>query len=123
LTLFELLGHTWKHLHSEFSYILDSFPIAVCDNYRIPRAKVYQHEADRGYMASKKRYCYGRKIHLLVTKDGQPVECYLMPGPYSDVRVLKTLQFDLPAGSQIYAEKAYNDYELEDALEEAVHMQ
>src|SRR5688500_6662588 len=44
LTLFQLLGQTWKHLNSESIYILDSFPIAVCDNYRIPRAKVYQHE-------------------------------------------------------------------------------
>ncbi len=46
-----------------------------------------------------------------------------MPGSYSDVRVLKTFQFDLPEGSHIYADKAYNDYELEDALEEAVHIQ
>jgi hypothetical protein len=95
----------------------------VCDNYRIPRAKLYQHEAYRGYIASKKRYFYGLKIHLLVTKDGQPIECYLMPGSYSDVRVLKTFGFDLPEGSEIYADKAYNDYELEDALEEAVHIQ
>jgi hypothetical protein len=29
LTLFELLGHTWKHLNTESIYILDSFPIAV----------------------------------------------------------------------------------------------
>jgi hypothetical protein len=123
VTLFELLGHTWKHLNTESIYILDSFPIAVCDNYRIPRAKLYQHEAYRGYIASKTRYFYGLKIHLLVTKDGQPIECYLMPGSYSDVRVLKTFQLDLPEGSHIYADKAYNDYDLEDALIEAVHIQ
>jgi hypothetical protein len=123
LTLFERLGHTWKRLNTESIYILDRFPIAVCDNYRIPRAKLYRHEASRGSMASKKRYCYGLKIHLLVTKDGQPIECYLTPGSYSDVRVLKPFQFDLPEGSQIYADKAYNDYELEDTLIEAVHIQ
>jgi hypothetical protein len=123
MTLFELLGQTWKQLNTESIYILDSFPLAVCDNSRIPRAKVYQHETYRGYIASKKRYFYGLKIHLLVTKDGQPIECYLTPGSYSDVRVLKTFRFDLPEGSQIYADKAYNDYELEDALEEAVHIQ
>jgi Transposase DDE domain len=123
LTLLELLGQTWKHLNTESIYILDSFPIAVCDNYRIPRAKIYRHGAYRGYIASKPRYFYGLKIHLLVTKDGQPVECYLMPGSYSDVRVLKPFQFDLPEGSQIYADKAYNDYVLEDVLEESVHLQ
>jgi hypothetical protein len=123
LTLFELLGQTWKHLHTESIYILDSFPIAVCDNYRIPRAKLYQHAAYRGYIASKQHCFYGLKIHLLVTKDGQPIECYLMPGSYSDVRVLKTFQFDLPEGSHVYADKAYNNYELEDTLIEAVHIQ
>ena len=38
-TVFDLLGHTWKQLNTESVYIIDSFPIAVCDNYRIPRAK------------------------------------------------------------------------------------
>jgi hypothetical protein len=122
VTLFELLGHTWKHLNTESIYILDSFPIAVCDNYRIPRAKLYQHEAYRGCMASKKRYFYGLKVHLLVTKDGQPVECFLTPGSYSDVRMLKTFQFDVPEGSHVYADKAYNDYAMEDVLLEASHI-
>jgi hypothetical protein len=74
-------------------------------------------------MASKPRYVYGLKIHLLVTKDGQPIECSLTPGSYSDVRVLKPFQLDLPEGSHIYADKGYNDYELEDALIEAVDIQ
>jgi Transposase DDE domain len=123
LPRFELWGQTWKHLNTESLYMLDSFPIAVCDNYRIPPAKVYQHEAYRGYIASKTRYCYGLKIHLVVTQDGQPIECYLRPGSYSDGRVVKTFRFDLPAGSAIYADKAYNDDEREEALEEAVHSQ
>jgi hypothetical protein len=74
-------------------YIIDSFPVAVCDNYRIPRAKVYQQEKYRGHIASKKRYCYGLNVHRMVTKDGQPVECVLTPGSYSDVRALKSFQF------------------------------
>jgi hypothetical protein len=53
-------------------------------------------------MASKKRYFYGLKVHLLVTKDGQPVECFLTPGSYSDVRMLKTFRFDVPEGSHVY---------------------
>jgi Transposase DDE domain len=106
LTVFELLGHTWKQLNTESVYIIDSFPIAVCDNYRIPRAKLYQHEEYRGYIASKKRYFYGLKSHLMVTKEGQPVECFLTPGSSSDVRALKAFSFDIPEGSQIYADKA-----------------
>jgi Transposase DDE domain len=119
LTLFDLLGYTWKQLNTDSVYILDSFPITACDNYRIPRAKLYQHQEYRGYIASKKRYFYGLKLHLMVTKDGQPVECFLTPGSFSDVRALKTFQFDVPNGSHIYADKAYNDYEIEDVLVEA----
>jgi hypothetical protein len=48
LMLFELLGYGWKYLNTESVYIIDSFPVAVCDNYRIPRAKLYQHEKYRG---------------------------------------------------------------------------
>lgn len=57
---------------------MDSFPIAVCDNYRIPRCHIYHNEAYRGYKASKKCHCYGLKIHLLITETGQP-EILLAP--------------------------------------------
>jgi len=121
--LFDLLGYMWKQLNTESVSVIDSFPIAVCDHYRIPRAKLYQHEEYRGCMASKKRYFYGRKVPLLVTKEGQPVECFLTPGSYSDVRLLNTFRFDVPEGSHIYADKAYNDYVMEDVLREASHIQ
>src|SRR6266542_6214858 len=93
LTLFELFGHTWKQLNSESVYLIDSFPVAMGDNYRIQRAKLYHHEKYRGYIASKRRYVYGLKVHLMVTKDGQPVECFLTPASSSDVRALKMFQF------------------------------
>jgi hypothetical protein len=106
LTFFELLGHTWKQLNPAAISIIDSFPIAVCDNYRIPRVKLYKGKAYRGYIASKQRYVYGLKVPLMVTQKGQPVECFLTPGSYSDVRALKTFAFDVPEGSHIYADKA-----------------
>jgi hypothetical protein len=118
-TLFDLLGQTWKDLNVESVYIIDSFPVTVCDNYRIPRARIYQEEAYRGYIASKKRYFYGLKIHLMVTPQGHPVECFLTPGSYSDVRALRFFPFNVPSGSCLYADKAYNDYEMEDLLHES----
>jgi hypothetical protein len=63
---------------------MDSFPIAACDNYRIPHAHLYRGEAWRGYQSSKKQYFYGLKIHLLVTEHRQPVEFFLTPGSWSD---------------------------------------
>ena len=69
-SLFHLLGETWKELNEHSIYIVDSFPIAVCDNYRISRCQIYRDEAFRGYQSSKRRYFYGLKIHLMITETG-----------------------------------------------------
>jgi hypothetical protein len=122
VVLFKLLGQTWKALNRESIYVIDSLPIAVCDNIRIPHAKIYTDERFRGYIASKKRYFYGLKIHLLVTKDGQPVEFFLTHGGFGDVDALKCYAFDLPENAIVYSDKAYNDYEIEDLLKEIDHI-
>lgn len=120
--LFDLLGQTWKTLNTASIYVIDSLPIAVCDNIRIRRSKIYSDENFRGYQASKRRYFYGLKIHLMVTQDGQPVECFLTHGGCGDVDALKYYAYELPDGSLIYADKAYNDYEIEDLLKEVDHI-
>lgn len=119
LVLFQALGETWKALNPESIYILDSFPIAACDNYRISRSKCYQGEVWRGRQASKRRYFYGLKVHLMVTQFGQPVEFFLTPGSYSDTTALKWYAFDLPVGAWLTGDKAYTDYTLEDVLHAA----
>ena len=83
---------------------------------------IYSKEEFRGYQASKKRYFYGLKIHLMVTQDGQPIECFLTPGGFGDVDALKYYAYELPDGSIIYADKAYNDYEIEDLLKAVDHI-
>lgn len=119
LVVFDLLGDVWKQLNEKSVYVIDSFPISTCDNYRIPRCHLYHGEDWRGYQASKKRYFYGLKIHLMVTEQGQPVEFFLTPGSWSDTRALKMYKFDLPEGTLVTGDKAYNDYLFEDLLEEA----
>jgi hypothetical protein len=123
LVFFDFLAQIWKTLNTEAVYVIESIPIAVCDNMRIRRSKIYSDEDFRGYQASKKRYFYGLKIHLMVTQDGQPVECFLTPGGFGDVDALKYYAYALPDGSIIYADKAYNDYEIEDLLKEVDHIQ
>ena len=44
VTLCNDLGETWKELNVESVYVLARFPVALCDNDRIPRAKLYQQE-------------------------------------------------------------------------------
>lgn len=115
LTLFSLLGETWKQLNSNSIYVIDSFPVAACDNYRIQRCRLYRGEDFRGYQSSKKRYFYGLKIHLMITETGQPVEFFLTSGNYSDTSALKLYDYDLPEGAKLTGDKAYNDYDVEDA--------
>jgi len=119
LTLFLRLGETWKQLNEKSVYVIDSYPIAVCDNYRIKRSKIYRGEDFRGYIASKKRYFYGLRIHILVTEQGEPVEFFLEPGAFSDTSALGLYTFDLPEGSFVTGDKAYNNYTIEDVMHEA----
>ena len=119
LTLFLRLGETWKRLNEKSVYVVDSYPIAVCDNYRICRSKIYHGEEWRGYVASKKRYFYGIRIHIMVTEQGEPVEFFLEPGAMSDTKALGLYNFDLSEHSWVIGDKAYNDYTIEDVMREA----
>lgn len=116
--LFGVLGEFFKASNAEQLYLLDSMPVAVCDNYRIKRCRIYRAECYRGYQASKKRFVYGLKIHLMTTQAGEPVEFFLTPASYSDTACLPTYDFDLPPGARFFADKAYNYALVEDLLAE-----
>jgi hypothetical protein len=120
---FNMLGQIWEMLTTAAIYVIESFPIAVCDNMRIRRATLYTHEQFRGYIPSKKRYFYGLKIHVMVTKAGQPVAGFLTPGGFGDVAALKYDASELPDGAISDADRAYNDSEIEDLLKAVDHMQ
>jgi len=70
LPLFHGLAKLGQQLNAERIYVIDSFPLSVCDNIRIRRCRRYQGEVWRGYQASKRRYFYGLKVQLLVTAQG-----------------------------------------------------
>ena len=69
--------------------MVDSLPVPVCDNIRISRCRLYQDEAYRGYIASKRRYFYGLRVHVLITAQGMPVEFTLTPGAVADLTAFK----------------------------------
>jgi hypothetical protein len=135
--LFELLAQAFKERNGPElrTYAVDSLPVPVCDNIRIRRCRIYpleeeeaaaaghndapkQKKSFRGYIASKRRYFYGLRVHLVATGAGEPVEFALAAGSEADVTIFKELELDLPEGSIICADKAYTDYDYEDLLEE-----
>lgn len=118
-SIFFELGSVFKNGNTSMEYVLDSIPIAVCDNIRINRSKIVRGEEYRGYIASKKRYFYGVRLHILATSDGIPVEFVFFPGAPHDSNALYELPFDLPEGSEIYADSAYTNYQIEDDLKDS----
>lgn len=121
--LFDLLAEVFKQNNPHQSYVVDSLPVAVCDNIRIGRSKLYplqEHgETFRGYIASKRRYFYGLRLHLVSTASGEPVEFTLAAASEADISLFKELKLELPEGAIICADKGYTDYHYEDLLEDA----
>ncbi len=119
LALFATCGQVLKDLHTQARYVIDSFPVAVCQNIRIPRCKLLTGKAYRGRSASKRQWFYGFKVQVLTTRDGRPVEFYIHAGSEADITGLQAMNLDLPAGSTLYTGAAYTDYALEDLFAEA----
>ncbi len=117
--LFHQVGMILKEISETTEYLLDSFPVPMCDNIRIFNVRLIQSEQFRGYIASKKRYFYGVRVQLLTTKTGIPVEFVFLPGSASDVRALNALPLNLPPESDVYADSAYTDYIVEDNLKQS----
>jgi Transposase DDE domain len=81
----------------------------------IKRCRLYPPEAEgqsfRAYIASKRRYFYGLRVHVVVSGKGEPVEFSVEAGSESDIEVFKKgLHVDLPQGSTVHADKGYTDY-------------
>lgn len=118
LDVFDYLGTILKSINPTTEYLLDSFPVPICDNIRIPRVRLVRSEDYRGYIASKKRFFYGIRVQLLATSAGVPVEFAFLPGEANDVRGLNALPLFLPEHSEVYGDAAYTDYQAEDDLRE-----
>lgn len=121
--MFNLLAEVHKEASESQQYAVDSFPVAVCDNIRISRSHLYPRrrwgEAFRGFIASKKRYFYGLRVHLVMTTSGLPVEVMLAPGAEADISAFRRLPLDLPADAHIFADAAYLDQHEEAVLADA----
>jgi len=116
IDLFIQVSNYLKEVCGESEYILDSFPVAVCDNIRIMRSKLLSGNKWRGYTASMRRYFYGIKVQLLVTRSGIPIHFCFVPGKQADAKALERILEKLPPESRIYADSAYTNYQVEDTL-------
>lgn len=119
INLFFNIAEVIKKINITSEYIIDSFPVSVCENIRIARSRIIQGNQYRGYKPSLRKYFYGFTIQVIATVDGVPVEFAILPGSYHDIDGMKNMFFNLPEGSIIYGDSAYTDYNYEENCLEA----
>jgi len=115
--IFSIMAKAYKLSNPKKHFIIDSFPVPVCSNIRINRCRIYQDKKYKGFRAVQREFFYGVRVHMIISESGMPIEFVLKPGSHHDVKVARSFLFDLPQRSTIHADKAYNDYDLEDRLE------
>jgi hypothetical protein len=118
-SIFCQLGHQLKSIAGASEYVIDSFPVPVCDNIRISRCRLLKGKQWRGKQSSMRRYFYGVKVQVLVNECGIPVEFGFVPGCENDGQALKKLPLAVASESKIYADSAYTDYLIEDDIKDA----
>jgi len=114
-TLLDSFGLALKAANQGQQYLLDSFPLALCHNVRIPRCRLVRGVEFHGYCVAKREYFYGYRVHVVTTAEGVPVELACLPGHANDVRGLGVVPFALAAGSEVFMDAGYTDYQDEDA--------
>lgn len=117
-SIFGLLGNLLNSQPQASEYVIDSFPVAVCENARSYRCKLLSGKHFIGYCAAKKKYYYGLKVHVITSVTGQLVEFMITHASTADITALKMMSLDLPNQAVLYADRAYIDYRFEDFLEE-----
>lgn len=80
--IFEVTVMLFKSILPETveSYAIDTFPIEVCENIRANRCKVASGKEFRGYVASKRVYYHGVKLHIVASDKGYIREFLITPG-------------------------------------------
>lgn len=115
--LFFQLGQHLKDVAGAAEYVLDAFPVAVCENMRAASCQLLTERCFWGRHTALRRFFYGVKVQVL-TLWGVPVEFCVVAGRENDTRALWRLPLAVRPGSHIYADAGYTDYRVEDWLRE-----
>jgi transposase len=91
---------------------IDSLPIAVCHNRRIPSHKVFAHVAERG--KSSVDWFYGFKLHLIVNDQGELLAFHLTPGNVDDRKPVAQLARGL--FGKLFGDRGYISQALQEVL-------
>jgi len=91
---------------------IDSLPLAVCHNRRIPSHKVFAHVAERG--KSSVDWFYGFKLHLIVNDQGELLAFHLTPGNVDDRKPVPKMTKGL--FGKLFGDRGYISQALQEVL-------
>ena len=115
--LFIWLGKLFEKLEGAQIYSVDSFPVELCSITREKRCNLWQDEKFKGYNASKKKYFYGFKVHMIVNTNKQPIYFYISEGSMHDITAAYRFLNKLSENSIVIGDKGYVSNKLENFLQ------
>jgi len=92
---------------------VDSTPLCVCKNIRIPRHKTFKEEAQRG--KSSTGWFYGFKLHIIVDDRGEILSFSITKGNVDDRKPVPTLAKNLIG--KLFGDRGYISKKLSQLLE------
>lgn len=84
-------------------YVIDSTPLRVCINLRIPHHKVFRETAGRGKTSTG--WFYGFKLHLVVNHLGELMSVHITTGNTDDRKPVRNLVRNLQG--KLFGDKGY----------------
>ena len=114
--LFYFLSQIFMEINGSKIYSVDSFPVEICQIQREQRSKLWRDSSLKGYNASKEKYFYGFKVHMVVTTNQEPVSVYISEGKVHDAKASYEVIPTLPKGSIVIGDKGYISENLKDFL-------
>ena len=121
--LFRWLGDLFITLEDLHIYSVDSFPVELCQITREKRCHLWRAPELKGFNASKCRFFYGLKVHMVVTTNKAPVRCYISHGAMHDVKASYKLLPQLPKNSLAIGDKGYVSSKLDAFLKQfGIHL-
>ena len=114
--LFMFLSQLFVKLNSMNIYSIDSFPVELCNITREKQARLWSDTKLKGYNASKKKFFYGFKVHMVVSQHKESVSLYVSEGSMHNVTASYGILSSLPDKSTAIGDKGYVSSKLEKFL-------
>ncbi len=106
-----LMNAAWQ-IQPTDDRIIDSVPVMLARGTRANRGRVAPGLADTGFCATKQQHYRGVKLHFIAARRSKklplPERIHLSKASQHDLAALRELSPQLPAGSGLFADKAYH---------------